>query len=168
MKRMILLILFLVGFGNVFSQTNQPQVISSSGDYFKPDSSSLSLSWTMGECITETHTSISNTITQGFQQNFEYIISVGITENPDKDFSIKVFPNPTKDFITVSIKPLIDKISNYFIELYDLQGKKLYAATYNQDQFNLDMISYPAGTFLLKVMINENKIIQNFKIQKNK
>eukprot|EP00825_Cyclidium_porcatum_P005116 TRINITY_DN12449_c0_g1_i2.p1 TRINITY_DN12449_c0_g1~~TRINITY_DN12449_c0_g1_i2.p1 ORF type:complete len:141 (-),score=44.25 TRINITY_DN12449_c0_g1_i2:115-537(-) len=86
------------------------------------------------------------------------IISVGITENPDKDFSIKVFPNPTKDFITVSIKPLIDKISNYFIELYDLQGKKLYAATYNQDQFNLDMISYPAGTFLLKVMINENKI----------
>ncbi len=168
MKKTILLIFMLFGFGSVFCQTNQPEVISSSGDYFKPNASSPTLSWTMGECITETQTSANNIITQGFQQNFEYIIGVGITENPDKDFSIKVFPNPATDFITVSINPLTGKASEYLIELYDLQGKKLYTATYTQDEFKLDMFTYPAGTFMLKVMTKGNKTLQNFKIQKNK
>ena len=166
MKKTILLIFMLFGFGSVFCQTNQPEVITSAGDYFKPNASSPTLSWTMGECITETYSSANNILTQGFQQDTVY--NIGIIDNPDKDFSIKVFPNPATDFITVSINSLTEKTSDYLIELYDLQGKKLYTATYNQDEFKLDMLTYPAGTFVLKVMTKGNKTLQNFKIQKNK
>ncbi len=156
----------LFGFRSVFCQTNQPEVITSSGDFFKPNASSPTLSWTLGECITETYYSAYNIITQGFQQDSLYII--GITENPDKEFFIKIFPNPTSDFITISINPLTGKSSDYIIELYDLLGKKLYTGTYRQNEIQLDMFTYPTGTYLLKVMMKGNKTLQNFKIQKTK
>lgn len=157
----------LSGFGSVFCQTNQPNIITNSGDYFKPNTSSPSLSWTIGECITETLSSTNNILTQGFQQNFEYIIQPGINENKN-NYSIKVFPNPASDLITISIKPLTQKSSDYLIELYDLNGKMLYTVNYTQNEFQLDMNTYPTGTFLLKVMTNRNKTLQNFKIQKSK
>jgi hypothetical protein len=157
----------MFGFASVFCQTNQPEVVATAGDFFKPNTSTPSLSWTMGECITESYTSANNILTQGFQQGHYKVDTTGINENRT-NYSIKVFPNPTSDFITVSIKPLTEKTSDYLIELYDLQGKKLYTADYNQDEFKLDMLTYPAGTFLLKVMTKGNKALQNFKIQKNK
>lgn len=166
MKNLLFIILIVFCYGTVFCQTNLPEVITSSGDYFKPNASSPSLSWTMGECFTATHFSTNNILTQGFQQGHYNVVA--IDEITDKDVSIKMFPNPTTDFITVSIKSLTEKTSDYFIELYDLQGKKLYTANYNQNVFKLNMATYPAGTFLLKVMTKENISLQNFKIQKNK
>jgi hypothetical protein len=141
-------------------------VITSAGDYFKPNTSSPSLSWSMGECVTETFTSTNNILTQGFQQGHYNVVA--IDEIKDKDVSIKVFPNPTTDFISISIKSLTEKNSDYLIELYDLQGKKLFTANYNQNDFRLNMATYPVGSFLLKVMTKGNKTLQNFKIQKTK
>ncbi len=166
MEKTTLLIFMLFGFGSVFSQTTQPEVITSSGNYFKPNALSPSLSWTMGESITETYTSTYNILTQGFQQGHYNIVAVD--EIKDKDVSIKVFPNPTTDFITISIKSLTEKSIGYLIELYDLQGKKLYTLNYNQDDYRLNMSTYPIGTFLLKVMTKGNISLQNFKIQKTK
>ena len=166
MKKTILLIFMFFGFGSIFSQTNHPEVITSAGDYFKPNASSPSLSWTMGESVTETFSSTNNILTQGFQQGHYNIVA--IDEIKDKDVSIKVFPNPTTDFISISIKSLTEKNSDYLIELYDLQGKKLFTANYNQNDFRLNMATYPVGTFLLKVLTKENKTLQNFKIQKTK
>jgi len=120
----------------------------------------------MGESITETYTSTYNILTQGFQQGHYNIVAVD--EIKDKDVSIKVFPNPTTDFITISIKSLTEKSIGYLIELYDLQGKKLYTLNYNQDDYRLNMSTYPIGTFLLKVMTKGNISLQNFKIQKTK
>ena len=168
MKKTILLILILFCFRNVYCQYNQPEVITSSGDFFKPNASSPSLSWTMGECISETYISTTNILTQGFQQNFEYIINIGIIENSDNDFTINIYPNPSTSFISVSIKPINKQICDYSIELYNLQGKKLYSENFNQNEFQLDMYHYPAGIYLLNLMTKENKILQNIKIEKHK
>ena len=63
LRKTILLIFMLFGFGSVFSQTNQPEVITSAGDFFKPNTSTPTLSWTLGECITETYSSANNILT---------------------------------------------------------------------------------------------------------
>lgn len=166
MKKTILIILYVFGFGSVFCQTNQLEVITTSGDYFKPSPTSPSLSWTAGEPVTETFSSSGNVLTQGFQQS-NYNITA-IDEVKVKDISINVFPNPTSDFITIAITSLNGTNADYVVALYDLQGQLLYTANYSNTEFELDLSSYPTGTYILTVLTKENQTVQNFKIQKTK
>ena len=55
------------------AQSVSPEVIASSGDYYKNEN--ISLSWTLGEIATETYSNGSVILTQGFQQP----VSVSIT-----------------------------------------------------------------------------------------
>jgi len=57
----------------ISAQITSPEVISSSGAYFSNTSGSMS--WTLGETVTETFSNGSNILTQGFQQP----VSVSIT-----------------------------------------------------------------------------------------
>jgi len=74
MKKLILLIACMAGIGYAFAQSVKPEVIASAGDYFT--STNNSMSWTLGECITETYSSVNNTLTQGFQQSTYTITAV--------------------------------------------------------------------------------------------
>jgi len=65
MKR-LLIIPLLAAYPCLHGQSLTPQVIASSGGYFTNGSGSLS--WTIGETITETFTAGSSQLTQGFQQ----------------------------------------------------------------------------------------------------
>lgn len=58
----------------VGAQSLSPQVIASSGGYYS--NAAGSLSFTVGETVTQTYTSGSNMLTQGFQQPFELNINV--------------------------------------------------------------------------------------------
>ncbi|MFU8843753.1 MAG: hypothetical protein ACNA7V_08100 [Bacteroidales bacterium] len=66
MKRCFILILIIGCFFDISGQTLTPEVISSSGGYF--ESTNASVSWTLGETVTETFTGTSFILTQGFQQ----------------------------------------------------------------------------------------------------
>ncbi len=57
---------FLVGITTCLSQSIERSVVASSGDYY--EAGNISLSWTLGEIATETHTSGNTILTQGFQQ----------------------------------------------------------------------------------------------------
>ena len=63
----------------ISAQTTSPEIIASSGAYFS--NASGSLSWTLGEPVTETFINGSNILTQGFQQpsDIEHEITVDIT-----------------------------------------------------------------------------------------
>ena len=64
------------------------EVIATSGMYGTHSTGSLSI--TIGETITETDISNSGILTQGFQQNYESILSISeISEN-----AIQLYPNP--------------------------------------------------------------------------
>jgi hypothetical protein len=121
MKKLILLFACLAGISYAFAQSVKPEVVTAAGDYFT--STNNSMSWTLGECITETYSTKNNTLTQGFQQSSYTITSV--TELSFNGVTIKAYPNPTTDFITISVETSEDTKMNCSIELFDLQGKLL-------------------------------------------
>ncbi len=162
MKKLILIAFCVFGFGTVFSQITQYQVISTSGDFYKKENASLS--WTLGECVTETLVSTNTILTQGFQQSHYYVTAINnVVINGLK---VNVFPNPSTDYITVSFENRINN-QNFTIEIFDLQGKILFTDKFEADKAQLNMSQYVSGIYLLKVTDNDNQNSSNFKIQKN-
>ena len=64
MKHFLLLPIFSLFF---LSSTNAQEVITTAGDYHSAASGSLS--WTLGEVLTETYSTGLNSLTQGFNQS---------------------------------------------------------------------------------------------------
>lgn len=79
----VLTIVSLLGFVSFLNaQSLSPDVITASGDYY--ENANVSISWTLGETVTETFTGTNVILTQGFQQPFGIQI-MGI------DFDLLVF-----------------------------------------------------------------------------
>ena len=84
----LILAIISVFYINLNAQEINPEVISSSGDYFKQANGSMS--WTIGEPMTETNTN-GTTIIQGFHGLVS--ISVFELENMPKSFYATSFCN---------------------------------------------------------------------------
>jgi len=141
-KLMLILVLFIA----VIS-TKAQEVVSSGGDYH--ETSNGSLSWTIGEPITET-SSNGNTITQGFQQS--RLTITNISEINSSEIEVSVYPNPTNEFITIKVS----ENQHYTIQLFNLNGKLLTEQKSNSTENILNMANYTNGTYLLR-FINNNE-----------
>ncbi|MGM0408402.1 MAG: hypothetical protein ACQERU_10480 [Bacteroidota bacterium] len=97
MKKCLVLGLLFIWYFQAYSQSNDYNVIPSSGNCFN------SLSWTLGECITETFQTTEIILTQGFQQSFFLITS--LDECTVEGFSVKVYPNRFTDLIDFKVMP---------------------------------------------------------------
>ena len=106
--KQILLLISILWWNIGFSQTLSPDVWATSGDYYS--NANNSLSWTIGECITETYSNANNSLTQGFQQSKYNITSV--EENTKSDFSVAVYPNPASKYINIAIESTNQPIGN--------------------------------------------------------
>ncbi|MGH2666931.1 T9SS type A sorting domain-containing protein [Flavobacterium sp.] len=59
---------------------------------------------------------------------------------------INVYPNPTKGIFTIS------SLSNNFeVNAFDINGRKVYSATYDTNEARIDFSAFPKGIYLLKV-----------------
>jgi len=161
MKKFVLIAFCVFGFGTAFSQTAKPEVVATAGDYFK--NAEASLSWTIGECVTETFGSTNMVLTQGFQQS-HYIVTA-INDVAMNMLTINAFPNPATDFITVSIENYSPN-QLFTLVLCDLQGRILFTEKVNADKTQLNMSEYAQGVYFVKVIDNGNKVSQTFKIRK--
>lgn len=162
MKKILIIAFVFAGIIQSFAQSAKLDVIASSGEFFS--NSSHSLSWTLGECVIETFTASGNSLTQGFQQS-GYVIT-SINQLTFDDFSIIVYPNPVSDLITILVQTENSFQKLVLVKLLDSQGKILLDKKFSTDLIQLDMSQYSGGFYLLKVANEDNKIIQNFKIQK--
>lgn len=162
MKKLILIIACLAGIGYAFAQSVKPEVIASAGDYFT--STNNTMSWTLGECITETYTSANNKLTQGFQQSTYTITAV--TQLALNGISVKAFPNPTTDYINILVETTGGYQINCSVELFDIKGKLLMNKKLNDKLMKLDMSQFANGAYFLKVSGKGKTILQNFKIIK--
>jgi len=142
----------LVLLGAVVS-TKAQEIVSSSGNC--QETSSGSLSWTIGEPVTETAVN-GNIVTQGFQQSRMSV--TGLSDIENETVRILIFPNPAKESITVEAPNL------FFVNLYNLDGKLLLKERSDNTKIKINMTPYASGIYLLK--ITDNTEINTYQIIK--
>lgn len=147
MRKIILFLFALTFFIQTFSQNARLDVIASFGGIFS--NSSNSLSWTLGECISETFISSENTLTQGFQQSLYVVTS--IDKLMVEGISVKAYPNPVSDFINISVKTDNDVLKISGLNFMIHREKILFLDKFSSDFIRLDMKNYSSGFYVLKV-----------------
>ena len=76
--------------------------------------------------------------------------------NSLKDINLKVYPNPVTNFIIIeSISQ--ETIAN--IEIYCINGDKVYQNNFSSHLVKLDMSNFPIGTLLMKITYNDKRVI---------
>jgi len=156
-------LLLLLGFGVLFSlhaQNTDQSVISSGGDYL--ESTDAFIEWTLGEPLTETYSTDSAQLTQGFHQGFFQIVSV--EETPGFSISMSVFPNPAKEFFNVRIDA-----PDYFdfqFEVFDLHGRVLRSGAFQSSTQQIPLTNLATSVYILKVYNPNYGYSKTYQIQK--
>lgn len=157
MKRIFTLtIIFLFMNGLI---VHSQQVISNMGATLQ--STSGSISFTLGEPIIETLSATSGIVTQGFHQT--KLTVTAIEDNYGNSMSVKVYPNPTAEILNVSLA--FDDMSQIRLVLYDISGRILSAINADKELMELDFSDYIPGTYILKVF-KGNRDLGSYKIIK--
>lgn len=151
----------LLFFQNTNAQSITPDVIGSAGTY--ATSASGSMSWTIGEVITETSSSGNNFFTQGFHQpDTSFVISVS---NQSAGI-VSIYPNPV---VTNLVIDLSGARGIYSIEIFDMLGnilRKENMSTENQKQVNIPFREFANGMYLLNIINTESYSRTSYKINK--
>ena len=186
--KILLLPFFLIIFNTCFSQSNELEVIATSGDYF--EEAGISLSWTLGETIIETFSNENFILTQGFQQKMtsqtesqEYMFSTGyqfvssriIPENPNMLYVLENILNENLDFVRNSAGNMLRKIGPVWVNgigdwittegyLFNMNGPDnltISGLTINpQTQINL-FTGYQIISFLPDEQQNTSDVFEN-------
>lgn len=143
------------------------QVIGSTGNF--STSSTMQLSSTVGEAVTQTLISGTLVLTQGFQQADRNYWQTGTEDLLELVVSYEVFPNPTSDLLTVRLES--EKLVQLQLQLFDLSGKKLAGFEKQlsgqgqlESQFSLSSLS--EGIYLLTFLDAEGQVLISHKIRK--
>ena len=135
------------------------EVLSASGDHFK--NSSGSLSFTIGEIITETFKHGDQILTQGLHQT--NLVAVSIYERKGLDYEVSVFPNPARDYLVLKIDGHGLEGKRYL--LFDIHGKCLKEGIIRENETEISFSGLVPSTYFMKVMEGW-KEIKSFKIIK--
>ena len=123
----------------------------------------ISVSWSIGEAMTETYVQTSFTLTQGVQQPVVKVENVSSSSEMNA-YKIVAYPNPTSDAVTVSVAGTTGQ--SLALKLFDATGKLLQATQMTDSETRVSLSNLPAGIYLLQVSDSKNNV-QIFKIIKN-
>jgi hypothetical protein len=112
------------------------------------------LSWTIGDLITDTYTSTSSILCQGFNQNFQ--IATDVEELTNVGFSVEAFPNPATNFL--KLKVFNKKQGKMSLSLFDLTGKKLIQRSLETDDMEIPLTGLAPSVYLIKIFDNDREI----------
>lgn len=169
MKKLVFSIVFYsLFFAELSAQTLERQVIGASGDY--NTAAWGSLSYTTGEAMTNTFTSTSLVLTQGFQQPLQ-----GDLEAQSIYFgipSIDVYPNPAGDKINIVITSG-NLFRKYTVAIFDLLGQKINAPSEincitKNVSITFDLQHLASAPYFIVVSDDHGDMIKIFKITKTK
>lgn len=159
--KIVCTIVFLIGFYTItHSQTITPDLITASGDFYK--TSTGSLSWTIGEPITETFSGSNSILTQGVQQS-KWVVNPSGVEDEELG-RYKIYPNPVRDNLYVEL--LTDQVFN--VSLYDINGRLLLTREGFNTTGKVSLSGMKESLLILRVYILNTKKTINFKIVKTK
>ncbi len=177
----ILPILLCLPVSILFSQASDQYIIATQGGF--SEGTSMSMSWTIGDLVTETASMKDASITQGFQQptitvkeikdlNANDISSNGTnpfgsgtsSSNP-MGFKTEVYPNPFGTNITVEIE---NANQEYYMDILDPAGQLLYRNKSRNPQEVINLFDLPAAQYLLRISSLDAKKSNVFQIIKSK
>ncbi len=153
------LLLFL-GVG-LFCTHAQESVVSSGGDAAGSDGS---VNYTVGQTVYASSSTEEGSLSAGVQQPYEFFVVSSADETVAVDIDVNAYPNPTVDQVTLNTKT--DGSQNLSFRLFDLEGKLLEQQEILQDKQVISMQHLAPGTYVLKVMQDDDPV-KTFKIIKN-
>lgn len=134
------------------------EITASAGDFFANDNQSISFS--LGEIVTETFTESNMILTQGFQQSNLTITSVDPAISSE---NISLFPNPVINSMKLNIT---GEIANMEFKLHNMEGKLLIRKEISDRVTYINFEDYPSGGYLLNIIQN-NTLVKSFHISKS-
>jgi len=81
-----------------------------------------------------------------------------IAETKPSNSNFTIYPNPSSD--GQFIIELTNKTTESTIEIYDLMGKKVWSKVSSENKLEIDISNQPKGIYLVKVVSENNVIIQ--------
>ena len=157
-------IVFLSGMSAVNAQSLSPEVVSSSGGFL--GSTGGSVSYTIGEPVSETFTAGGKILTQGFQQPFTISLT-GIPESSGKD-EVYAYPNPVKDELTIDFTSI--KAGAYIFRIFDVAGKEVAdkKIQIGNDPFTekISLSGYQNGIYYIDVIAADQSFHKVFQLIK--
>lgn len=99
---------------------------------------------------------IDKDVTASFSTTCSNLCIVGIS-NLERNQFASIYPNPNKGHFTVKANS-----SNQFntIEIYNLLGKRVISSSFGDNSIEIDISNQPKGVYLLKIVSNNDIIIQ--------
>jgi hypothetical protein len=137
-------------------------VIASAGDCFV--ASNVSLSWTIGEPISETDASGTSYLTQGFEQPQSLVVT-DVTNPVANTGNVSAYPNPFTSVVSLQNN---NEGKTLNVELVDMEGKTMFKRTMATEQEQFDLSTYTNGIYFIRVYDTENNLVQTLKIDKIK
>ena len=136
------------------------QVISSSGETNNIISGTLS--WTLGEIVTETgfRTEGESILTQGFQQG--NLTATAIKEAANNGFTISVLPNPTSDYINL----VTENFKGLDYQIFDINSKLMAREKLLGSTTKINLTAYQPGSYILRIS-HLNQELKSYQIIKN-
>ncbi len=169
----LLFLCTLIVFTNLYAQNPnlvlEKELISNGGGYMTKKHINLTLSWSLGEPITETlhQEDVNLILNQGFQQaneNFE-IVSIHTLNIPDN--AIQVYPNPTYNGLLNLDLSLLKNYSATKAIVYSNNGKLLQSMAIKSSMESIDLSDYPFGTYLISIF-SKTQLLKTIQIIKSK
>jgi len=177
----ILILLLCLPFSILLSQSSSQYIISTQGDFSKTES--LSLSWTIGDLMTEAGVFDKSIVTQGFQQpvlsvreirpdkvedalaNDPNALGSAITNRNSNEFTASVYPNPVGTDVTIEIE---NSKKEYYVDLFDPAGNLLLRNRSSNPKEVIQLSDLPAAQYVLRISLLDSRQTRVFQIIKSR
>jgi|GEM_PF-1615162 len=159
-KSTILVLLLLLLANTARAQRIDPATMSVSGGVM--ETSSLSVSWTVGQTATQSHAWRGGLLSEGFQQPFLTVIPIREQSIP---LSLSLYPNPVRYSLLVSMTGVDQDIS---LVLYNLLGMPVLRHDVRDGDrlARLNLATLPGGMYMLAAHSSRGERLALYKIIK--
>jgi len=114
-----------------------------------------SISYSIGQTFVHITENTTHTIHRGVQQPIRTETETNIVE-VSQTAPLQIFPNPVTDKLHITH----EWQSGDVVELFDMNGRRLFSAQPNNYQFTIDMTPFPNGTYILRIGNRVAKIVK--------
>jgi hypothetical protein len=136
----------------------KPDVIATAGGYYKNKVGSLS--WTIGEPVTETFSDGSDFLTQGFQQGI-YMVATVIDETA-QGANVSIYPNPFTSILNIKN----DTNNPISVQTIDMQGNIINTQLFENPEGQVDFGTLSNELYILRVYDKDGNLLKVFKVEK--